>query len=51
MPVRGGSRVRSKRAADLEELLAARDGAVEAAGAGDDPEILIFDLERHRAAA
>ena len=33
-------------AADLEELLAAGDGAVEAPGAGDDPEILIFDLER-----
>ena len=51
MPLAAGSRRAEQRAADLEELLAAGDGAVEAAGAGDDAEVLIFDLERHRAAA
>ena len=37
-------------AADVEELLAAGDGAVEALGAGQDLEVAILDLEGDRAA-
>src|SRR5437764_11368074 len=47
----GGNQGVEQGAADLEEFLSARDGTVERAGAGQDLEVAILDLERDGAAA